>query len=280
MAHRVLVVTRRPAAGARHRLRKSAARRTHALEETEQVLPQKLKSYTPNTITDRGMILEQIAEVRASGLAWDHDEHTMGVSGVAGTIHDVWGETAVITIPVPSLRFNGREPELGHALRADMRAVQWSRRRSGFGLERWARCAHAQGVQGASRRGHGRVETPTLDAHLISTPTRPSDSQASIGQSPLSSPARSTWVTRTILPPSPSARTGPPDAQSARCFISPTCDTPRSQGIAGRPRQGVRRMPLPSFSIIIFSSPRRGDARACLVSDLRAVPLAGLDHGA
>jgi DNA-binding IclR family transcriptional regulator len=118
MAHRLLVVS---AIGAPLPVHATACGKALLAglrpEEAEHVLPQKLKSYTPNTITDRSVLLEQIAEVRATGLAWDHDEHTMGVSGVAGMIHDAWGETAVITIPVPSLRFGGREPELGHALR-------------------------------------------------------------------------------------------------------------------------------------------------------------------
>lgn len=90
-------------------------------DELELVLPQTLTSYTPNTVTDRARLLAQVEEVRETGVAFDHDEHTVGVSGVAGLIHDAWGGTAAITIPVPTQRFAGREEEFSRALLATCR---------------------------------------------------------------------------------------------------------------------------------------------------------------
>lgn len=87
-------------------------------EDVEHTLPAKLQAFTPSTITDRAVLLAQLAEVRSSRLAFDYDEHTPGVSGVGAAIRDAWGEIAVVTIPVPSLRFAGREDELGAALLA------------------------------------------------------------------------------------------------------------------------------------------------------------------
>lgn len=85
-------------------------------EDAERILPKTLKAYTPHTITDRTQLLEQLEQVRSSRLAFDHDEHTVGVSAVGGVIHNAWGEVAAITIPVPTLRFAGREEEFGRAL--------------------------------------------------------------------------------------------------------------------------------------------------------------------
>jgi DNA-binding IclR family transcriptional regulator len=87
-------------------------------EDVVHILPKKLQAFTPSTITDRDQLVEQLREIRRTRLAYDHDEHTVGVSGVGVAIHDAWGEIAVVTIPVPTLRFAGREHELGEALLA------------------------------------------------------------------------------------------------------------------------------------------------------------------
>ena len=86
--------------------------------DAERILPQTLKAYTPHTITDRARFLEGLAVVRASRLAFDRNEHTVGVSAVGGVIRNAWGEVAAVTIPVPTQRFTGREEELGEALLA------------------------------------------------------------------------------------------------------------------------------------------------------------------
>ena len=87
-------------------------------EEAKRRLPERLVAYTPNTITDRAALMEELALIRASGLAFDRDEHTAGVSAVGAVVHNAWGEIASVTIPVPTLRFVGREEELGEALLA------------------------------------------------------------------------------------------------------------------------------------------------------------------
>jgi len=85
-------------------------------EDVERILPQKLRAYTPRTIIDRAQLLDELALIRASRLAVDFDEHTVGVSAVGGAIRNAWGEVAAVTIPVPTPRFLGREEELGEAL--------------------------------------------------------------------------------------------------------------------------------------------------------------------
>lgn len=87
-------------------------------EDVERILPKKLMAYTPHTITDRAQLLEELALVRSSRLAFDRDEHTVGVSAVGGVVRNAWGEVAAVTIPVPTQRFTGREEELGEALLA------------------------------------------------------------------------------------------------------------------------------------------------------------------
>ncbi len=85
-------------------------------EEVESLLPEKLKMYTSHTITDRAVLLEELAHIRATRLAFDHDEHTEGISAVGAVVHNAWGEAAAVTIPLPTLRLKGRDQELGRAL--------------------------------------------------------------------------------------------------------------------------------------------------------------------
>ena len=87
-------------------------------EDAERILPQTLEVFTPSTITDRRRLLGELDLIRSSRLAIDRDEHTVGVSAIGSVIRNAWGEVAAITIPVPTLRFTGREEELGEALLA------------------------------------------------------------------------------------------------------------------------------------------------------------------
>jgi DNA-binding IclR family transcriptional regulator len=84
--------------------------------EAEGLLPEELEAFTPHTITDREVLLEELAHIRTTRLAFDHDEQTDGVSAVGAVIHNAWGEAAAVTIPLPSTRLRGREQELGRAL--------------------------------------------------------------------------------------------------------------------------------------------------------------------
>ena len=85
-------------------------------DEVERLLPDKLPRFTAGTITDRERLLAELDAVRAGRIAYDRDEHVVGVSAVGAVIHDAWGEVASVTIPVPSQRFAGHEAELGAAL--------------------------------------------------------------------------------------------------------------------------------------------------------------------
>lgn len=85
-------------------------------DEVVRLLPQKLERFTARTITDRDALLEQLVVVQISRLAYDREEHTIGVSAVGAVVRNAWGEVAAITMPVPSQRFAGREEELSIAL--------------------------------------------------------------------------------------------------------------------------------------------------------------------
>jgi DNA-binding IclR family transcriptional regulator len=117
IAHQILVVSAMGAALPAHctaggKALLAALRRG----EVERLLPQELERFTPHTIADRDELIEQLAVVQISRLAYDREEHTVGVSAVGAVVRNAWGEVAAVTIPVPSQRFAGREEELSVAL--------------------------------------------------------------------------------------------------------------------------------------------------------------------
>lgn len=82
-----------------------------------KLLPSRLPPMTPNTITARAELLEELAEIRASGIAFDREEHHEGISAVGAVVRDPAGAMAAVSIPVPTQRFPGSEERLAAALR-------------------------------------------------------------------------------------------------------------------------------------------------------------------
>jgi len=85
-------------------------------EQVEALLPARLQRLTPNTITTRAKLLRELAQIRRDGVAFDREEHTEGICAVGKTVPDGSGGWASITIPLPALRFYGRERPLAKAL--------------------------------------------------------------------------------------------------------------------------------------------------------------------
>lgn len=81
-------------------------------------LPEHLERYTDRTITSRDALIEELEEVRRSGLGFDLEEHSDRICAVATMVEDALGGLAALTIAVPSERFYGREEELSQALLA------------------------------------------------------------------------------------------------------------------------------------------------------------------
>jgi DNA-binding IclR family transcriptional regulator len=84
----------------------------------ESLLPPRLPRLTPRTITAREALLEELERVREVGLAFDREEHTLGISavGVAVPTGDV--PVAAISVPVPAQRFEQVEAGVVASLKA------------------------------------------------------------------------------------------------------------------------------------------------------------------
>lgn len=83
----------------------------------EHLLPDTLEMFVPNTITDRTRLLDEIAQVRCTGIAFDYEEHNVGISAVATALHHPSGLPQAVAIVAPTHRFTRRRHTYVSALR-------------------------------------------------------------------------------------------------------------------------------------------------------------------
>ena len=97
-------------------------------EEADRLLPARLEAMTPSTLTSRAALRRELDQVARTGLAFDREEHTVGICAVGTAVRD--GDTAVaaITIVVPTTRFLGNEQHLGESLLRTAREITTERR--------------------------------------------------------------------------------------------------------------------------------------------------------
>lgn len=76
----------------------------------------RLSAVTPQTLTTWEALESQLATIRQTGLAWDHEENSTGISAVSVALRSATGEWAAISIPAPTQRFNETRDALAAAL--------------------------------------------------------------------------------------------------------------------------------------------------------------------
>jgi len=74
-------------------------------EQMDSVLPAKLERLTPNTITDRRHLREEVQRVRLTGLSFDLEEYAIGVVAVGAYVRDALGDVVSLAAVVPMARF-------------------------------------------------------------------------------------------------------------------------------------------------------------------------------
>ncbi len=71
-------------------------------------------------------LLDALARVRETGLAYDLDEHTPGISGIGFAFRDWGGELHAISVPVPSTRLGDTRSRIERALRKTKKEIERS----------------------------------------------------------------------------------------------------------------------------------------------------------
>ncbi len=69
----------------------------------------------------------EIVEIKRSGVAFDHDEHTPGISAAAIARRAVGDNVVAISVPAPTERFREKEQRIVAALRAAAHSPAWTR---------------------------------------------------------------------------------------------------------------------------------------------------------
>lgn len=85
-------------------------------EDAEKLVPQPVVPLTSHTIIDRMALLDEVEAARTAGVAFDHQEHTLGVSAVGVALRDSGGSMAAITVAMPAARLEGQEERIAAAL--------------------------------------------------------------------------------------------------------------------------------------------------------------------
>ena len=78
---------------------------------------------TANTITRLDDLLKELKAVRKSGVAFDREEHSVGICAAGVVMRDPLGNDLAISVPVPTQRFQAQEKVIVQRLLATRRAL-------------------------------------------------------------------------------------------------------------------------------------------------------------
>jgi DNA-binding IclR family transcriptional regulator len=84
--------------------------------QVERLVGGSLERRTANTLADLPALLGDLAAVRHSGIAFDNEEHTEGISAAGICLSDITGSPVVISVPVPTSRYQRRRRVIAEAL--------------------------------------------------------------------------------------------------------------------------------------------------------------------
>lgn len=81
-------------------------------QRRDELLAGRLRRYTNSTVTDRRELETALADVERTGLAYDLEEHSVGICAVGTAFLDPLGREYSLSIPVPAARFDAKRRQL------------------------------------------------------------------------------------------------------------------------------------------------------------------------
>jgi DNA-binding IclR family transcriptional regulator len=90
----------------------------------EALIGRAYESRTPKTLQRIDALLAELKTARRTGIAYDREEHTLGVCAVGVALHDPLGNAVAISVPVPTQRFPDRHTMIAERLMATKRAME------------------------------------------------------------------------------------------------------------------------------------------------------------
>src|SRR5581483_10149603 len=90
----------------------------------ETLIGRSYEARTPKTLTRLDALLADLKAARHSGVAYDREEHTLGICAVGVAMHDPLGNAVAISVPVPSQRFETCQARVAERLLATKKALE------------------------------------------------------------------------------------------------------------------------------------------------------------
>jgi DNA-binding IclR family transcriptional regulator len=84
--------------------------------EVEAVLDGPLQGLTPNSITEKRLLMVELEQVRETGIAYDREEYAVGVTALATSVRDAADSVVAIAVQLPLARFLTDEGKVVAAL--------------------------------------------------------------------------------------------------------------------------------------------------------------------
>ena len=81
-------------------------------DAVRKLVGESFEGLNPSTVTTIDALLDQLAAIRLSGIAFDREEHNPSISAAAVALRNPYGLAAAMSIPVPTTRFVDREGEI------------------------------------------------------------------------------------------------------------------------------------------------------------------------
>jgi DNA-binding IclR family transcriptional regulator len=88
------------------------------------LLGRRFPARTANTLTTLPALLAELKTVRKTGVAFDREEHTVGISAAGVALRDLAGNYVAISVPVPSSRFKEHQTRIAARLLATKRTIE------------------------------------------------------------------------------------------------------------------------------------------------------------
>jgi len=92
--------------------------------DIERLIGKTYERRTPKTLTRLADLLEDLNPVRRSGVAFDREEHTVGICAAGVAMRDLLGNAVAISVPVPTQRFHDRQAQIAERLLATKHALE------------------------------------------------------------------------------------------------------------------------------------------------------------
>jgi DNA-binding IclR family transcriptional regulator len=90
----------------------------------ERLIGRVYEQRTPKTLTRLDALLADLKSSRKTGVAFDREEHTLGVCAAGVALYDPLDNPVAISVPVPASRFHEHEQKIAERLLATKRAME------------------------------------------------------------------------------------------------------------------------------------------------------------